>query len=150
MNSKFGLLRATTVLALVVSLPVAAAVPAGRYTFPTAGTVYDTMTKLTWQQTVPPATYSWADAKTYCMGVGATLGGSGWRLPTAKELQTIVDESRFKPAINPTAFPATPTDSYWSSTPYGTAGDMAWRVIFDYGVSNGNFATFVYSVRCVR
>ena len=50
--------------------PVAAAVvlvagasranaPAGRYTTPASGTVYDTKTKLTWQQAVPTTTYTW-------------------------------------------------------------------------------------------
>jgi formylglycine-generating enzyme required for sulfatase activity len=56
---------------------------AGHYTM-TGGTVFDTKTKLTWQQTVPAARYAWADAKAYCQTVG--LAGTGWRLPTRKEL----------------------------------------------------------------
>jgi hypothetical protein len=57
--------------------------PAGRYTI-AEGTVYDTKTMLTWQQTIPTRQYYWADAKTYCGSatVSSALGGSGWRLPT--------------------------------------------------------------------
>jgi hypothetical protein len=137
-------------LLLVIAVPVAAAVPAGRYTYPSAGTVYDTMTKLTWQQAVPTATYSQTDAITYCAGLGATVGGSGWRLPTLKELATIVDESRANPAIDPAAFPATPTDQFWSSS--SRAGDptYGWTVTFSYGASSETPTKFVYHVRCVR
>jgi hypothetical protein len=50
------------------------------------GTVYDAKTKLTWQQTVSSSMYTWADAKTYCAGVGTSLGGTGWRLPREQEM----------------------------------------------------------------
>ena len=74
-------------LALVLSSSVDAAAPSGHYVVTAGsgtgnGTVYDTKSKLTWQQTISTATYTWADAKTYCAGVGASLGGTGWRLPT--------------------------------------------------------------------
>src|ERR1700690_1382575 len=91
------LVSALAAVAMALAVPAGAATaPAGRYTYPATGTVYDTKTKLTWQQTAQsaPRPYAGAAAKTYCAGVGATLGGTGWRLPTVKELQTIVGESR--------------------------------------------------------
>jgi Protein of unknown function (DUF1566) len=52
------------------------------------------MTKLTWQRSVPATTYAWDDARTLCSsGEVTSLGDSGWRLPTKKELMTLVDYS---------------------------------------------------------
>jgi len=94
------------VLAVIaVGLPTSASAnaPAGQYVVTASGTgngtVYDTKSKLTWQQTVSSATYSWVAAKTYCAGVGASLGGTGWRLPTIKELQSIVDLTQRPPLL---------------------------------------------------
>ena len=85
-----------TLLACLVR-PAIADAPAGRYTYTsTSVTVYDTKTKLTWQRAATAAQYAMADAKTYC-GSPATataLGGSGWRLPTLKELQSLIDFSK--------------------------------------------------------
>jgi Protein of unknown function (DUF1566) len=148
-------LRLVSVLAAVamaLAAPAGAATaPAGRYTYPAAGTVYDTKTKLTWQQTAPSAAYAWADAKTYCAGVGATLGGTGWRLPTMKELQTIVDESRSNPSIDPTAFPGAPAAIFWSSSPVAGSPSYAWSVYFYVGNTDYGWATaHTLDVRCVR
>jgi hypothetical protein len=143
---------ALAAVAMALAVPAGAAIyltPPGRYTYPAAGTVYDTKTKLTWQQTAPLAMYAWADAKTYCAGVGATLGGTGWRLPTMKELQTIVDE-RLVPPIDPTAFPETPRADFWSSSPVAGSPAKAWFVDFVDGYSSYVGMTNVFYVRCVR
>jgi hypothetical protein len=124
--------------------------PAGRYTYPATGTVYDTKTKLTWQQTATSVMYAWADAKTYCAGVGATLGGTGWRLPTLKELQTIVDETREAPSIDPTVFPGASADFFWSSSPVAGVPSFAWAVNFHWGASYVYALTSSNAVRCVR
>jgi Protein of unknown function (DUF1566) len=120
--------------------------PAGRYTYPAAGTVYDTKTKLTWQQTLA-SEYAWADAKTYCAGVGATLGGTGWRLPTMKELQTIIDESTL---IDLTAFPRSPASPVWSSSLLAGSPSTAWFVDFLNGTTFGEDVSATLHVRCVR
>jgi hypothetical protein len=150
----FRLVSALAVVAMALAAPVGATTaPSGRYTYPVAGTVYDTKTKLTWQQTAPLATYTWADAKTYCAGVGATLGGTGWRLPTVKELQTIVDETWHQgSSMDPTAFPGAPSGIFWSSSiVVGPPSPInAWYVSFGSGITF--FAPFNSSgdVRCVR
>jgi hypothetical protein len=134
-----------------------AAAPTGHYVV-TAGsgtgndTVYDTKSKLTWQRTVSSTTYTWAAAKTYCAGVGTSLGGTGWRLPTLKELYSIVDLSQTTtPYIDPTAFPSTPSAAYWSSSPVAGSPSNAWGVFFYNGGTGYGFAIPAASnVRCVR
>jgi hypothetical protein len=137
----------TNAVRCVRSASPAASAPAERYVM-ASGTVYDTRTKLTWQQTVPSETHTWADAKTHCAGVGASLGGTGWRLPTIKELQTIVDDSRTNPSIDPTAFPSTPATYFWSSTP--RASSEALIVSFDFGYTSHHDVSKTNQVRCVR
>src|SRR5690348_8260553 len=102
-----------------------ASAPAGRYVIAN-GTVLDTKTKLMWQQGVAPSTYAWSDASSYCTTLN--LDGMSWRLPSARELQTIVDEAVHTPAIDTGAFSGTPAAAFWTSSA-GTTG-MAWVVSF--------------------
>jgi Protein of unknown function (DUF1566) len=121
--------------------------PAGRYTVQ-SGTVYDTVTRLTWQQTPDVNSYTWAQAGTYCAGLG-----SGWRVPTVGELQTIVDEARASgAAIDRTAFPNTPATWFWTSTSVVGLPNYAWYVDFTIGAATfrpDNKPT-TNRVRCVR
>ena len=155
MNASIHRLRG--VLAIIaVALPTSADAnaPAGQYVVTAGGTgngtVYDTKSKLTWQRTVSSTTYTWADAKTYCAGVGASLGGTGWRLPTLKELQTIVDYSQSIPSIDSTAFPSTPAAWFWSSSPLAGSSSFAWLVYFGNGSAYYDGVSATDSVRCVR
>ncbi len=70
-----------------------------------------------WQQATAPGTYTWEQALAYCEKLLGTLAGhTDWRLPTAKELASLADNSRYNPAINITYFPDTVASDYWSST----------------------------------
>jgi Protein of unknown function (DUF1566) len=113
-----------------------------------AGTVYDTKSKLTWQQTAPTTTYDWADAKTYCSGLD--LNGTGWRLPTLKELFSIVDRTQtLPPFIDTSAFPGTPSDRFRAATLEDTT--IASIIDFSTGFVNGDDVTWAGDyVRCVR
>jgi len=126
-----------------------ASAPAGHYAIAN-GAVYDTKTKLTWQQAASSSTYTQPAAASYCATLG--LNGATWRLPTMKELLTIVDLSVSPPGptIDSTAFPGTPPDYFWSSTPYAGAADSAWGVYFNNGYTDYNGVSIIYSVRCVR
>jgi hypothetical protein len=141
-GSKFWLTVATVV---VFPLAVARAnSPGGRYTIGT-GTILDTKTNLTWQQPAPTGTYTWANAKTYC----STLG-TGWRLPTIKELQTLVDYSRSDSPKIDSAFSGTVADHYWSSTVLAGSPSSAWSLGFSDGLTgNPDLPVMIY-VRCVR
>jgi hypothetical protein len=128
------------------SPPPPMAAPPGRYTIG-SGTVLDTQTKLTWQQMIPTASYTWSDAKTYCAGL--SLDGTGWRLPSINELQTIVDEST-NPAIDGATFPMTPSEYFWSSTAVVEDPSRAWTCFFSNGSTYSFSTTTPENVRCVR
>lgn len=150
-NASIRLFGPVTICALALTTSADATVPAGRYTI-SGGMVTDTETELVWQQTAPAGGYTWANAKTYCASVGATLGGTGWRLPTMKELQTIVDDSRTNPSIDPTAFPGTESLGFWSSSPLAGLSSSAWLINFNSGntINNATDPSDTFAVRCVR
>jgi hypothetical protein len=134
--------------------------PPCRYTIPGDGTVIDTKTKLVWEQAEGDATGSldWPAAKQFCATL--RLGGpEHWRLPTIKELFTLVDVSaefmttpRYF-AIDEGVF-ATPSNALWSSTPEpGTAATgkaFAWALYFDGSTQPVDTSMFGLGVRCVR
>jgi hypothetical protein len=81
----------------------------------------------------------------------AASTGVAWRLPNIKELSSIVDKSRSGPAIDTSAFPATPTSLFWSSSPYiGFVGGV-WIVYFTDGAVSGQSRSInPWYVRLVR
>jgi Protein of unknown function (DUF1566) len=80
----------------------------------------------------------------------AQAGTAGWRLPNVKELSSIVDASRINPAIDTTAFPATPTVWFWSSSPYARYSGYTWGIYFDYGHVGDRGRVGAYPLRLVR
>jgi L-lactate utilization protein LutB len=91
------------------------------------------------------------------------LGGGHWRLPTKIELESIVDETWTMPAIDPQAFPNTPTAGagFWTAsrslfqptqlTVVLQGGEWIWCVFFDDGRTNVvNIPGSSALVRCVR
>lgn len=67
------------------------------------------------------------------VNAGGLCGATGWRLPTRKELCSIVDSSRYNPAIDTTYFPNTPSSVFWSSSPYANYSNFAWGFFFYHG-----------------
>jgi len=122
--------------------------PVGRYTV-SGGTVTDTKTNLVWQQTPPTATATESAAATYCAGLGSSLGGTNWRLPTVKELLTLVDFTR-DTVIDSTAFPNTPANYFWTATAVTGAPTSVWVVNFSNGETGTDFTVRSFVVRCVR
>ena len=111
------------------------------------GTVMDNATGLMWQDNASP-TGDWATAGTYCDGLSLD-GHDDWRLPTIKELRTLVDKSRVNPSIDPT-FQSVTLYGYWSSTTYAGDSSGAWLVVFSNGFDNVLHKSNSYYVRCVR
>jgi len=124
------------------------------------GTITDSATGLIWQKcsaglgttlgncsTGSISSYSWSSAISYCEGL--TLGGrSDWRLPNINELGSIIDYTKYVPAIDTAVFPNTQSnDVYLSSTSQSTSG--AWCVFFGGGGVGSIDKTAPYYVRCV-
>ncbi|MBM4387567.1 MAG: DUF1566 domain-containing protein, partial [Deltaproteobacteria bacterium] len=113
------------------------------------GTVSDSGTGLMWQKATAPGTYKWKDALKYCEDL--TLAGySDWRLPDIKELSSIVDDSKYGPAIDSIYFPDTKSDWYWSSSSDASDTSFAWGVGFSYGYVDDGYKGNDNYVRCVR
>lgn len=53
---------------------------------------------------------------------------NGWRLPSKNELASLVDSAVGRPAIHPHAFPATPSEWFWSSSTVNS--DVSWYANF--------------------
>ena len=115
-------------------------------------TVTDTRTGLMWSK-APIGNLedgeTFADAEKLC-GELALGGHSDWRLPNVHELFGLVDHSRHGPAIDVHAFPDTPSDWFWTSTPSAWAPSCAWCVDFNDGYVSGNLRSLDAFVRAVR
>ena len=132
------------------ALPAQADAPVGQYTA-SMGMVTDNKTGLMWQQTKAPEPLNWDNAKTYCTNLN--LNGLGWRLPTVKELLTLVDHGKLNPSIDTSenGFPDESGDKVWSATPFAAVpSSIAWQVHFSDGSTYSDAMTLTYRVRCVR
>jgi len=110
--------------------------------------VKDSVTKLEWQDDAVGDEMQWQEAIEYCESL--ELGGyDDWRLPNINELKTIIDRSRYNPAIV-LVFENTSSYDYWSSTTYEDGHDVAWNVNFYVGYVYGSSKDDDRYVRCVR
>jgi hypothetical protein len=90
-----------------------------------------------------------AEAAAYCAGL--TLGGhTDWRIPSLRELLSIVDLSRASPAVNVASFPSTNSNAYWTGSVAVAPTPLAWWVNFSDGAWDSAAPTEAYFVRCVR
>jgi hypothetical protein len=161
-HTQFVTLTTQALLILCLVLPQAAR---AALTDNGDGTVTDTATGLMWDKcsqgqsgaacaTGTASTITWSAALSTAVTANNTgyKGYIDWRLPNKNELETLVDISvATDPAINLTAFPATPASSvYWSSTTYTPSPAIAWVVNFVGGDTVANGKSSNYSVRLVR
>lgn len=129
--------------------------PVGHFTVINADIVMDNSTGLMWQRAAAgplawrsgaPGSYIYP-AKVYCDEL--SLGGYTWRLPTLKELRSLVDVRRSNPAID-TSFFSGEAEYFWSSTSSVYYTDDAWNVNFSNGFTISYSVSSTYRVRCVR
>jgi formylglycine-generating enzyme required for sulfatase activity len=95
---------------------------------------------------------TWNAALAYCEGL-TVAAKSDWRLPSIKELATLVNEAATSsPAIDQSVFGASAAKRYWSSSPAftATAPGYANGLQIDLGVAGQWQMTDVASARCVR
>lgn len=126
------------------------------------GEAFDKVTKLTWSRCSVGGTWkqgtgcvgspklmSFEEAKHF-----ASQAGSGWRLPTIKELCSIVEQGCENPAINSIVFPDIRDlgegAPYWSVTRIEEMPMLIYYVDFMSGRVDGHSEGFVMAVRLVR
>jgi hypothetical protein len=164
--------------ALLPAAPAGATAPPGRFQITTNATpddltddtVVDTKTQLRWQRMFSPLVI-WdvaagpGTAQAYCAGLTVGTYG-GWRLPTVKELVTVLDV-RSHPAFDPKIFPNVAlwietgsTPRFWASTPYigsastSDAGVTSYSSAWVFGPGSGHSQPWTANnnnvARCVR
>jgi hypothetical protein len=115
--------------------------------------VTDGRTGLTWQRNLPPGLNVWVAALSYCEGL-TLLGEDDWRLPSVKELLTILSDVDSSPAIDQSTFGITEAADYWTSTPRAAIPDHIIVIDFADGrtelLGPINQAGVTARTRCVR
>lgn len=108
------------------------------------GTITDLATGLMWQQG-DSTPMNWQGALAYAEGL-SLAGHDDWRLPNAKELQSIVDYTRAPDAVSPApqgpaidpVFTVTETESfYWAGTTHLDGPNARWAVYVCFGQAFG-------------
>ena len=125
----------------------------GKFVADPCGVVTDSVTRLMWPNFVDNGqSHTWTSALAYCDGL-KHAGFEDWRVPTAKELLTIVRDGGLAPFIDTALFGNTQKFGHWTSTPYQPDLAQAWFVDFNaglFGLVGHALTTFSYPVRCVR
>ena len=148
MRTKLGKM----VVCLSVGMMLGGVAAADRFNNNTDGTVTDSGTGLVWQKD-GKTQRDWAGALAYCEGLDLA-GHTDWRLPNIRELLSIVDYTKFSPAIDNRFSGTDDPFGYWSSTSYLDPNWKlgAWYVNFYDGTAaiSGSEKTRNRYVRCVR
>ena len=112
--------------------------------------VTNTTIGLVWQDdtSVKSVRKTWSGAKSYCKNLNFA-GYSDWFLPTISQLESLVDNKKYNPAIKK-EFKNSVSSNYWSSSSYVSDSRNAWYIYFEYGGSNYNLKSFNLYVRCAR
>jgi hypothetical protein len=116
-----------------------------------AGVLEDTLTGLSWEQDAPTAATDRRGAEQHCAGL--TLAGrADWRLPTVRELLSIVDYGATagqRATIDP-RFTGTARAYYWTADADPSNDTRTVRVSFRYGTTLSQESTVADGyVRCV-
>jgi hypothetical protein len=117
--------------------------------------VTDNINNLLWQDTRETKTIkrSFANSDSYCDNLSLAQYNSGWRVPTTKELSSLINLLNDNPAIANAFTNTAYNDAYWSNDKQAKLDSSQWNINFKDGVINlsgKNNASFNQYVRCVR
>lgn len=113
-------------------------------------TATDVGTGLSWQRQDDGSGRDWQTAINYCNEISLD-GFSDWRLPTTQELSSIVDYGKNDPGLDPTIFPNTQSNWYWTSTTFAGDSTSAFAITFSDGrLGRGDKTVTFPFARCVR
>ena len=155
---------------------VPASTPTAQFTLHDDGTATDTATGLMWMRcslgqtwdgstcSGTTTTYTWQQALEVTQDINSGTsnadndnatgfaGHTDWRLPNKNELESIVEQRCWSPAINVGVFPNTPSSWswFWSSSPYADFTNSASGVHFFSGVVGWGYKGDGGLVRLVR
>ncbi|MBS4097501.1 MAG: DUF1566 domain-containing protein, partial [Sulfuricella sp.] len=135
--------------------------PTADFTDNSDGTVTHTKTGLIWQRCLlgeswngtacsgTASTYAWLN--TFPAAANSNLAGkTDWRLPSIKELLSIVETGCALPASNLAIFPSQGNDWLWSSTTYPSTPATALVGSFDTGTVTNVTKGLTLKIRLVR
>jgi len=119
------------------------------------GTINDKDKTYTWYDPTDPNPGSQNDVmntKDFIDGLNIShFGGYGdWRMPTVRELGSIIEYNIPGRNVNADYFPNTQPSSYWSSTTYAYYPFYAWGVSFSDGHDDYSRKTYYKPARAVR
>jgi len=145
-NSKW--LLALTLLVSMAGFDALAAEKPGAYKVTgSAGkeVVADQSSGLEWQKVFEPK-MNWTQATEHCDAL--SYGGkTDWRLPSRKELMSIVKYRLNNPASD---FPEMPAVYFWSNSTSSESEGFAWGINFRNGSLNNYDKASTQHTRCVR
>ena len=133
--------------------------PAARFSDTGDGTIRDNVTGLIWLKNANCfGAKTWDEALAACSqladgdcGLKDGTSTGDWRLPTVKDLQSLIDFNHYDPAL-PKRHPFTDVQSsaYWSATEYVNDDNYAWHVYSYFGGVTTNIKSGHYYVWPVR
>lgn len=123
------------------------------------GTITDVRTGLMWRQCLEgriggalcpvgsTLTFTWTQALARARN-STYVGYTDWRLPSVRELLSLVEHCRASPALSP-YFATSESNRVWTASPYQVLLG-AWYVDFGSGFSGSTTTDQHYAVRLVR
>jgi hypothetical protein len=139
------------------NLHIRESTPASQFVVNANGTVLDKTTGLMWKRctegqsgagcaTGSVALYNWQGALAQAAN-SAYAGYKDWRLPNAKELESLVEEKCYNPSINLSVFPGISSE-YWASSASNLGS--VWNIDFNKGSFYADDNNSDFAVRLVR
>jgi len=112
--------------------------------------ILDTSTNLLWQDASDNKSLSitYKESQEYCSKL-VIAEYHNFRIPTLRELQTIIDYTNYKPAIID-GFNYISNESYWTSTPSAKDQEFIWSINFTKGERSTNAKYYDRHIRCVQ